>query len=171
MADLQYYDSNYYGEQVDEAIGRILKGEVREYAERAETAANNSEASKKQSSNNANRAETAANRAEFATVNTPYIGSDGNWMIYDQSFGEYINSGNSSKGQKGDKGDKGDVGPIGPQGPKGDPGKNGVVIDLEPGLFVMEVNEEGHLIIYVNENEDFPPFSINDSGHLIYSIS
>ena len=62
---------------------------------------------------------------------------------------------------KGDKGDKGDP---------GEPGGNGVVTQLDPGMFGMHVDENGHLILTHNDNEPAPPLSIED-GDLIYTIS
>lgn len=56
----------------------------------------------------------AADRAEQATVHTPTIGSNGNWYVWDQAAGEYVDSGVSA--QQGPKGDKGDPGPTGERG-------------------------------------------------------
>ncbi len=59
----------------------------------------------------------AADRAEQATVHTPTIGSNGNWYVWDQAAGKYVNSGVSAQqGPKGDKGDKGDKGATGERG-------------------------------------------------------
>ena len=59
----------------------------------------------------------AADRAEQATVHTPTIGSNGNWYVWDQAAGEYVDSGVSAQqGPKGDKGDKGDPGATGERG-------------------------------------------------------
>ena len=61
------------------------------------------------------------------------------------------------------------TGPPGPQGPKGEDGVASVT-QLNPGMFGMYVNEEGHLIMTHNDNEPAPPLSIRD-GKLIYTIS
>lgn len=59
----------------------------------------------------------AADRAEQATVHTPTIGSNGNWYVWDQAAGKYVDSGVSAQqGPKGDKGDKGDPGATGERG-------------------------------------------------------
>ncbi len=59
----------------------------------------------------------AADRAEQATVHTPTIGSNGNWYVWDQTAGKYVDSGVSAQqGPKGDKGDKGDTGATGERG-------------------------------------------------------
>lgn len=65
------------------------------------------------------------------------------------------------------KGDKGDTGP---QGPKGE---DGCVanIPLESGMFAMHVDESGHLILTHNSNEPAPPLSINEEGHMVYTIN
>lgn len=100
------------------------------------------------------------------------------------------------KGEKGDQGDpglrgeqgdtgaqgpKGDKGDQGERGPKGDPGqdgrdgadgKDGVILDIASGMFAMMVNETGHLILAVNEEDKTPPLSIDpETGHLIYNIT
>ena len=68
----------------------------------------------------------AADRAEQATVHTPTIGSNGNWYVWDQAAGEYVDSGVSAQqGPKGDKGEKGDPGATGPQGLQGPQGPRG----------------------------------------------
>lgn len=56
----------------------------------------------------------AADRAEQATVHTPTIGSNGNWYVWDQAAGKYVDSGVSA--QQGPKGDKGDTGATGERG-------------------------------------------------------
>lgn len=44
------------------------------------------------------RAEDAAQRAENASVNTPYIGSNGNWYVWDGEYNTYVDSGTSAMG-------------------------------------------------------------------------
>ena len=59
----------------------------------------------------------AADRAEQATVYTPTIGSNGNWYVWNQAAGKYVDSGVSAQqGPKGDDGDKGDTGATGERG-------------------------------------------------------
>lgn len=59
----------------------------------------------------------AADRAEQATVHTPTIGSNGNWYVWDQAAGKYVDSDVSAQqGPKGDKGNKGDTGATGERG-------------------------------------------------------
>lgn len=110
----QYYESEYYGEQVDEAVGKILSGEIEDYA---------------------TRAEQAAEKAETATVKTPYIATNKNWMTWDFSQSKYVDSGSSSVGQ---------TGATGPQGPPG------VVVDVGVSQFTLHINDEGHLIATIN---------------------
>ena len=73
------------------------------------------------------------------------------------------------QGETGPPGPQGETGPPGPQGPKGEDGVASVT-QLNPGMFGMYVNEEGHLIMTHNDNEPAPPLSIRD-GKLIYTIS
>lgn len=65
------------------------------------------------------------------------------------------------------KGDKGDTGPQGPKGEKG----SMVNVSLESGMFAMHVDESGHLILTHNNNEPAPPLSINEEGHMVYTIN
>ena len=75
------------------------------------------------------------------------------------------------RGRQGPKGESGAQGPKGDTGPKGEKGDNGACVSLGPGLFVMSVNEEGHLLVSVNEEETFPPLEIDaETGHLLYKI-
>ena len=76
---------------------------------------------------------------------------------------------------KGETGDTGPRGPLGIQGFQGPPGKdgenggNGIVTELGAGLFGMYVNEEGHLIMVVNQGEEIPPLKIVE-GRLKYVL-
>lgn len=75
------------------------------------------------------------------------------------------------QGERGPRGEQGARGETGPQGPKGEKGDNGVCIPLEFGMFAMSVNEDGHLLVSVNEEDPFPPLEIDaETGHLVYKI-
>lgn len=71
----------------------------------------------------------------------------------------------------GEKGDTGPQGPQGIQGPQGPPGENGTaaVVTLDPGMFALTVNGEGHLILTHNTSDPVPPLKVID-GHLKYVI-
>lgn len=71
----------------------------------------------------------------------------------------------------GEKGDTGPQGPQGIQGPQGPPGENGTaaVVTLDPGMFALTVNGEGHLILTHNTSDPVPPLQVAD-GHLKYII-
>lgn len=85
----------------------------------------------------AERAETAATKAESVSVKTPYINATNkNWMVVDTETGNYRDSGYSSKGDKGDT------------GPKGDPGG---MVNLGPGIVGFYINNNGHLIMSVDD--------------------
>lgn len=70
------------------------------------------------------------------------------------------------QGAAGSQGPKGDTGP---QGPKGEDGSV-VSVSLESGIFAMHVDESGHLILTHCSNEPAPPISINEAGHMVYTI-
>lgn len=61
-------------------------------------------------------------------ASTPQIGGNGNWFVWSEEAGGYVDSGNASDGAKGEKGDKGETGAQGAPGKDGEPGADG-----EPG--------------------------------------
>lgn len=91
----------------------------------------------------AGEAETQAERAERAADRGPYIGEGGYWYVWDNSVGDYANSGVFSGGEAPYIGANGNwfIGPedsgvsaAGKQGPQGTPGKDGQPgRDGEPG--------------------------------------
>lgn len=58
---------------------------------------------------------------------------------------------------------------IGPQGESGPQGNPGIVTQLGPGMFALEV-ENGHLMLMHNDNEPQPPMEIDADGHLYYIV-
>lgn len=60
-------------------------------------------------------------------------------------------------------------GDTGPQGPKGEDGSV-VSVSLGSGMFAMHVNDSGHLILTHNTTDPAPPLSINEEGHMVYTI-
>lgn len=84
------------------------------------------------------------------------------------------------QGATGPQGVPGPVGPTGPTGPQGSPGPagpqgpegpQGAIVDLETGVFAMQVSDDGHLLVLVNDAQTPPPMAIDDTGHLIYQIT
>ncbi len=67
----------------------------------------------------------AANEAVGYAKKAPYIGENGNWLVYDAEAGEYIDTGEPSQGAQGEKGDKGEQGEPGKSGAAGEPGAPG----------------------------------------------
>jgi hypothetical protein len=64
-------------------------------------------------------------KINFNNIETPYIGANGNWFIYDSTYKTYVDSGKKAQGEKGEqgaKGEQGEQGETGPQGEKGDDG-------------------------------------------------
>lgn len=130
-------------------------------------------------------------QAKRAALHGPYVGENGNWMVWDLEADEYQDSGiyaggtQGERGEQGPPGPRGEAGPIGPQGeqglagppgPKGDKGDQGepgsvaTLVDLESGVFAMGLSEDGHLLVAVNEAKAVPPLEINEEGHLVYKI-
>ncbi len=76
----------------------------------------------------------AINEAALGSEHAPYIGANGNWHIWDETSGQFMDSGVAAQGPEGQIGPKGNVGDTGPkgdtgeqgvQGPKGDTGDKG----------------------------------------------
>ncbi len=72
-------------------------------------------------------------------------------------------------GLTGPTGPQGVQGPQGERGPAGADGTNGIVTEVDPGLFALYISEEGHLIVVHNAADAAPPLQIID-GHLNYMI-
>lgn len=57
-----------------------------------------------------------------------------------------------------------------PKGDKGDKGDPGIVTEITGDLFAFYISEAGNLILTVADDATPPPLSIDDAGHLIYTI-
>lgn len=77
----------------------------------------------------ADDAKAYANLAEKVAVKTPYINDSGTWMVWDNETGAYKDSG------------------IEARGPQGVPG---TTVDLGAGIVGLYINDEGHLIVSVD---------------------
>lgn len=49
-------------------------------------------------------------------------------------------------------------------------GAPGIVTQLNPGMFGLAIDLDGHLIMTHNDNDPTPPLSLTDDGRLIYTI-
>lgn len=114
MAEQNYYKSVYTGEQIDASLGRIVNGELDRAVDDAQKSAMEAAAS--------------AEAAEAVAVRTPYVGDNGNWVVWDLATKAYKDSGIPARGAIGPQGIKGDTGPQGPEGKQGVQGRQG-----EPG--------------------------------------
>lgn len=85
-------------------------------------------------------------RVTEAVVRMPII-KDDYWYIWDSSTGDYVKTEVSAVGEKGDP---------------------GVTVPTD-GMFGTDISEDGHLRIYYTGTTP-PPLSINDSGHLIFTL-
>lgn len=140
---------------IDDVIAQL--DTMREATKSAQDAATAANAATKNAGEKATAANTAAEKADSAarkidgmTVSAEKA-DEAQAVITEKNGVKHIDF----KLPKGDKGDKGDTGPT---GPKGD------------GLYAFHIDEEGHLIVDY-DTDDPPPLSIDDKGHLIYTIS
>ena len=112
MADQTYYKSAYTGEQIDDSLGRIISGEIDQAVSDAQKSAQDAAAS--------------ADAAEAVAVRTPYVGANGNWMVWDLAARVFIDSGVPARGATGATGPQGAKGETGPRGPEGKQGPQGI---------------------------------------------
>lgn len=115
----------------------------------------------------------AVQAAQAAAQHPPQVGGEGRWMVWDAQAGTYRDTGVAARGPQGEPGERGPQGETGPKGNRGEPGPkgdDGVLLDLETGVFAMSVSPEGHLLVSVNVQEAAPPLEIDGDGHLIYKI-
>lgn len=112
MADQAYYKSAYTGEQIDGSLGRIISGEIDQAVSDAQKSAREAAAS--------------AEAAEAVAVRTPYVGDNGNWMVWDLAARAFKDSGVPARGATGAAGPQGAKGDTGPQGPEGKQGPQGI---------------------------------------------
>ena len=60
----------------------------------------------------------------------------------------------------------------GERGERGEKGDDGVIVDLESGIFAMTVSDDGPLLALVNDGQTLPGIEIDTGiGHLIYKIT
>lgn len=128
-------------------------------AETAQRAAETALAGARQSAQDAS--DTLTLNRQVA-VRTPYVGTNGNWYVWNNNTSSYEDSGTKAQGEQGIQGIQGIQGEQGPRG------IDGVAVQAE-GTFAFNVNEEGHLILSYT-GDSAPDFSIDENGHLIYNF-
>lgn len=108
----------------------LVLEEVKQNAQSAATSERNAQ-------KHAENARESADNAQKVASHPPIIGSNGNWELYDEATGKYVDSGKPSRGERGPQGEPGPQGIQGEQGvpgprgeqgmpgPKGDPGEPG----------------------------------------------
>lgn len=194
MPEPTRFDLGYSRYQVNDAIGRMLSGEiehavdeVNQRAEELESAVGEANRASKaaveaseQIQNMSVEAETV-DSSEYASVEKT-ISADGvvnlKLSIPKGQQGEVGPQGpqgsqgvqgeagpQGPEGPRGLQGEQGPEGPQGPVGPQGPPGPSG-----SGGSYAFDINDEGHLIVYYNGDSP-PDFSINSDGHLILNIN
>lgn len=132
---------------------------AQEAAQTARTGAESALASAKVSEQNSSDILT---RNKEVAVRTPYVGTNGNWFVWNNNTESYEDSGTKAQGDKGEQGIQGERGETGPRG------IDGVAVQAE-GMWAFNVNEEGHLILNYT-GDTAPDFTVNEDGHLIYNF-
>ncbi len=143
---------------------------LEDLTDRAERAAEGAEGSASSALESAESAQNAAQKIENMRVGaiTLEAGSDATVTKSEDFEGNLRLDFGIPQGIQGLQGPVGPQGPTGPQGPEGSPS---AVIRGETGIFAMNVDESGHLIVTVNDEEDIPPIHIDSAtGHLLYTV-
>lgn len=123
----------------------------------------------------------ATDAAYQVTSHPPRVGTNGNWMVWTQSAGGYVDTGMAARGERGPQGiqgvqgivgptgaqgpmgpqgvpgvqgETGPAGPMGPRGPQGEPGPQGP--QGPQGINGVAVAASGMFA-----------FNVNDMGHLV----
>lgn len=111
--DEQVAKSVVFWFRVDEDIGQS-SAEVPDpyvgYVERIEQAGAETLQNAQDAEESAQDAAAAAVRAEAATVHEPMIGQNGNWWVWDQTVGAYVDTGYAARGPAGETGETGPAG-------------------------------------------------------------
>ena len=97
-------------------------------------------------------AEAAAQSAETWSSNSPYIGQNGNWYVYNAEQEQFVDSGVAARGPQGETGATGPQGPqgikgeTGAAGPQGEPGIDGTSFELLGLYLTLAALEAAHPI-------------------------
>ena len=126
-------------------------------------------------------AQTAAESAQGVLEDVKEVAKDVNVFVPDMSSDGTLTWTNKAglenpepvnlmgpQGATGPQGPQGIQGPKGDKGDKGDTGESGV--QIETNAFCVFSIRNGHLICTYQDGQEQPNFSINDAGHLIYTI-
>lgn len=130
MPNEQYYDLGYSGEKVNEAIGRMLSGDVESAVAQAQQYAENSEAAGANATSAAEEAKKASKQIQDMTVEAETVPA-GTSAAVEKTISEEgvvnlkLSIPAGATGPKGDQGIPGEDGAPGPQGPTGPVGPTG----------------------------------------------
>lgn len=127
--------SSYYGDQIDLLLAAVAQANPLpsgtdwvafiDDCRAAQTSAEDAQAA----------AEAAATAAQTWSSNSPYIGTNGDWYVYDATQHTFVDSGVEAHGPQGEPGETGAQGPEGQRGPQGAQGEtgNGISTILKTG--------------------------------------
>lgn len=182
IAAMPYYQSVHTGQEIDAGITTILNVDIEKLVEQARDYAVSAQNSADKAAEIASRAaeiegdcqdwaeeaQKYAEAAEEASKRNPYIGTNGNWYVWDTDYGGFKDSNTHAQGERGEQGTVGPRGPQGIQGPEGPAGPAGVAVATD-GAYAFHVNEAGYLILSYTGSVA-PNFSINSQGFLILTL-
>lgn len=104
--DVQTYASNA---QTYADNAQTYAGNAQGYANTAQTCANTAQSSATSAAASASAAALSADRAAAWSSNSPYIGANKNWYVYDITTEQFVDTGILAEGVKGDEGTPGNL--------------------------------------------------------------
>lgn len=173
IAAMPYYQSVHTGQEIDAGITTILNGDIEKWVEQARGYAVSAQNSADKALEQANLAKSQADRAESWAKRSPYIGTNGNWYVWDANDGGFKDSNTHAQGERGEQGTVGPRGPRGPQGvqgpvgPEGPRGESGVTAPVS-GWFTLSGDADGNLWAYYNDSDAPPVFETDEDGNIYY---
>lgn len=142
----------------NEYVGEDEITAVRSYVQRAEKAADKSEAAQGDIDE---KKEELKKALEDAKETEEKIAECMEQIQDDMEKGKYV----GAQGIQGPKGPQGEAGPQGERGPEGQQGESGVVAPTS-GFFALSMDENGDVYVHCADEENAPEFEVTEDGDI-----
>ena len=151
IKDEDFY-SSYLGDQIDALLGAMAQANPLPSGTDWVSFIDDCRAAQADAEAAQAAAEAAAQSAETWSSNSPYIGQNGNWYVYNAEQEQFVDSGVAARGPQGETGATGPQGPqgikgeTGAAGPQGEPGIDGTSFELLGLYLTLAALEAAHPI-------------------------
>lgn len=142
----------------NEYVGEDEITAVRSYVQRAEKAADKSEAAQ---GDIEEKKEELKKALEDAKETEEKIAECMEQIQDDMEKGKYV----GAQGIQGPEGPQGETGPQGERGPEGPQGESGVVVPTS-GFFTLSMDENGDVYVHCADEENAPEFEVKEDGDI-----